>query len=65
VRQSKAQGARFVIVESFYPQSTAQRVADLAGMKLIGIPTDASGALRTYTDLVDYILVQLMAAKGK
>lgn len=59
VKDAKAQKARIVIVESFYPQNTARRVAELGGMKLVTIPSDAGGALRTYFDLVDYLVVQL------
>lgn len=59
VKDAKAQKAKLVIVESFYPQNTARRIAELAGMKLVTIPSDAGGSLRTYFDLVDYLVVQL------
>jgi zinc/manganese transport system substrate-binding protein len=59
VRDAKKQGARCVIVESFYPRNTAQRVAELGDMKLAVLPSDAGGALRTYADLVDYVVAQL------
>ena len=64
-RDAKSQGARFVIVESFYPQNTAQRVADLGGMKLAALPSDAGGSIQTYCDLIDLILAQLDADVGK
>lgn len=64
VRDAKKQGAKAVIVESFYPRNTAQRVAELADMKLVVLPSDAGGALRTYFDLVDYVVAQLAVGCG-
>lgn len=59
VKQARAQGAKMVIVESFYPRTTAQRVADLAGMKLVVLPPDADSSRRSYFQLIDYIIEQL------
>ncbi len=64
VRDARKQGAKAVIVESFYPRNTAQRVAELADMKLVVLPSDAGGALRTYADLVDYVVAQLAVGCG-
>ncbi len=62
VQTAKTAGAKMVIVESYYPQNTARRVAELAGMKLVTLPSDAGGALRSYVDLVDHALARLANA---
>jgi zinc/manganese transport system substrate-binding protein len=63
VTEAKRQQAREVIVESYYPRNTAQRVADLGGMKLVVLPSDAGGAAPGYFQLVDAVLGKLLAAQ--
>ena len=58
VEQARKAGARFCLVESYYPRSTAQRVVDLARMKLLPLASDA-GAKQSYPALVDAILASL------
>ena len=62
VKDAKKQGAKLVLVEDFYPQNTAQKVADKAGMKLVALPSDANSDLTTYFDLIDYLLAHLTEA---
>jgi len=62
VKAARAQGARAVIVESYYPRNTAQRVADLGKMKLVVLPSDTGGAQKGYLELVDHLLGQLTQA---
>jgi zinc/manganese transport system substrate-binding protein len=61
VQVAKAQGAKIVIVESFYPRNTAQKVAELGGMKLLVLPSDC-GSGQTYFALMDSLVDQLVAA---
>jgi zinc/manganese transport system substrate-binding protein len=58
VALAKAQGARYVLVESFYPRNTAQKVAELAGLKLLVLPSDALST-QSYLDLMDTIVAKL------
>jgi zinc/manganese transport system substrate-binding protein len=58
VRDAKAEGAKLVIVESFYPRNTAERVATLGGMKLLVLPPDGDH----YVQLMDGIIRELAAA---
>jgi zinc/manganese transport system substrate-binding protein len=58
VRDAKAQGAKLVLVESFYPRNTAERVAALGGMKLLVLPPDGG----KYFDLIDGIVGKLSDA---
>jgi zinc/manganese transport system substrate-binding protein len=58
VEEARRSGARFCLVESYYPRNTAQRVVDLAKMKLLPLASDA-GAKQSYTALVDSILAAL------
>ena len=58
VRDAKEQGAKLVIVESFYPRNTADRVAALGGMKLLVLPPDGE----KYFDLIDGIIAKLTDA---
>lgn len=62
IKTAKAQGARLVILESFYPRNLAQKVAQKAGIKLVVLPSDAGGSLKSYWDLVDYVVAQLVGA---
>jgi zinc/manganese transport system substrate-binding protein len=58
VRDAKAQGAKLVIVESFYPRNTAERVAALGGMKLLVLPSDGDH----YFALIDSLIQKLTDA---
>jgi zinc/manganese transport system substrate-binding protein len=58
VRDARAQGARMVIVESFYPRNTAERVAALGGMKLLVLPSDGDH----YFTLIDSLIQKLTDA---
>jgi zinc/manganese transport system substrate-binding protein len=58
VRDAKAQGAKLVIVESFYPRNTSERVASLGGMKLMILPPDGEH----YFDLIDGLIQKLVDA---
>ncbi len=58
VRDVEAQGAKLVLVESFYPRNTAERVAALGGIKLLVLPPDG---LR-YFDLMESIVQKLTDA---
>jgi zinc/manganese transport system substrate-binding protein len=58
VRDAKAQGAKLVLVESFYPRNTAERVAALGGMKLVVLPPDG----QHYFELIDSLLQKLTDA---
>jgi zinc/manganese transport system substrate-binding protein len=58
VRDARAQGAKLVLVESFYPRNTAEKVASLGGMKLVVLPPDGP----RYFELLDGIIDQLVAA---
>ncbi|MBI4510489.1 MAG: zinc ABC transporter substrate-binding protein [Deltaproteobacteria bacterium] len=62
VGSARSQGAKMVIVETYYPRNTAQRVATLAGMKAVVLPSDAGGKERSYFALVDKIVTELVAA---
>lgn len=65
-RDARSKGARLVIMESFYPQNTARRVAELGGMKLVTLPSDAGGDYASYFDVVGRIIAVLStAAAGK
>ena len=61
VQQARAQEGRLVLVESYYSRNTAQRVADVAGMKLLVLPSDTAPG-QTYFQLVDSLLAQLGGA---
>jgi zinc/manganese transport system substrate-binding protein len=58
VRTASAQGAKLVLVESFYPRNTAERVASKGGMKLLVLPPDGPH----YFELMDSLVNQLAAA---
>ncbi len=58
VERAKQEGARLVLVESFYPRNTAERVAAMAGMKLVVLPPDGAD----YFALMDGILASLTGA---
>jgi len=61
VTDAKAQGAKILIMESYYPRNTAQRVADLAGMKLVVLSSDVMSG-QTYFTLIDGLVDQLVKA---
>jgi hypothetical protein len=60
----RAQGARLVLMESFYSRATAQKVADLAGGRLVVLPSDvgARGDVKDYFALVDAVIRDLVGA---
>jgi ABC-type Zn uptake system ZnuABC Zn-binding protein ZnuA len=57
----KKQGVKLVIVDSFYPSTTARFVADNAHARLVAAPSNvgATPAIKTYFDLVDAVLAAL------
>jgi zinc/manganese transport system substrate-binding protein len=59
VEEAKRAGARFCLVESYYPRNTAQRVVDLAKLKLLPLASDTGGKQPTYTSLIDAILAAM------
>jgi len=64
VSQMKAQGARAVLVESFYSRKTAEEVARLSGAKLVVLPSDvgARADIKDWFSLVDAVVDGLLAA---
>lgn len=62
VQQMRATGVRLVLEESFYPRNLAQVIADKGGARLAVLPSDvgASPAIRTYFDLVEAVLAELL-----
>ena len=65
IQTMKAQGVRAVLVESFYDRSIASMVADKGGAKLLTMPSDigATPNIKTYPELVDAVLDQLLSAR--
>ncbi len=61
VTDAKTQGAKILIMESYYPRNTAQRVADLAGMKLAVLNSDVVSG-QNYFTLIDSLIDQLLKA---
>ena len=57
----KKQGVKLVIVDSFYPSTTARFVADNAHARLVAAPSNvgATGAIKTYFDLGDAVIAAL------
>jgi zinc/manganese transport system substrate-binding protein len=55
-------GVKLVLEESFYPRNLAQLVANKSGARLSVLPSDvgAEPRIRTYFDLVDAVLAQLL-----
>ena len=64
VRQMKEQGARVVVLESWYPPDTAAAVARLAGAKLVVIPQSPGAVPGTsdYIDHMDHVVTALAKA---
>jgi zinc/manganese transport system substrate-binding protein len=58
ILRMRAEGARAVLIESFYNRSIASQVADGAGVKLLVLPSDvgATPRVKSYLDLVDAVL---------
>lgn len=67
VGQIKSQGAKVVMVESFYSRKTAEEVARLSGAKLCVLPSDvgARPELKDYFALVDAVIGGIKGAAGK
>ena len=64
VRQMKEQGARLVVLESWYPPDTAAAVARLAGAKLVVIPQSPGAVPGTgdYITHMDHVVKALAKA---
>jgi len=64
VSQMKAQGARAVLVESFYSRKTAEEVARLSAARLVVLPSDvgARADIKDWFSLVDAVVDGLLAA---
>ena len=64
VRQMKEQGARVVVLESWYPPDTAAAVARLAGAKLVVIPQSPGAVPGTgdYIAHMDHVVTALAKA---
>jgi zinc/manganese transport system substrate-binding protein len=58
----RAQSARLVVHEDFYPSSLAQLVAEKGGAREVSCPSDvgATPSIKTYFDLVDAVLAALL-----
>jgi zinc/manganese transport system substrate-binding protein len=56
------EGVKLVLEESFYARNLAQLVADKAGARLTVLPSDvgAEPSIKTYFDLVDAVLTDLL-----
>lgn len=65
VLRMKSDGARALLIESFYHRGIAGQVADLAGVKLLVLPSDvgATPAITSYVALVDAVLDGIVGAK--
>jgi zinc/manganese transport system substrate-binding protein len=61
IASMRAQGARLVIHEDFYPSSLANFVADKGGARVVSCPSDvgATPRIKTYFDLVDAVIAAL------
>jgi ABC-type Zn uptake system ZnuABC Zn-binding protein ZnuA len=61
----RAEGARLVIHEPFYPSTLAKFVAEKGGAREVSLPSDvgATPAIKTYFELVDAVIASLVAAK--
>jgi zinc/manganese transport system substrate-binding protein len=64
IASMRAQGARLVIHEDFYPSSLATFVADKGGARVVSCPSDvgATPRIKTYFDLVDSVLAALLGS---
>jgi zinc/manganese transport system substrate-binding protein len=61
IASMRAEGARMVIHEDFYPSSLATFVAEKGGARVVACPSDvgATPRIKTYFDLVDSVLAAL------
>jgi zinc/manganese transport system substrate-binding protein len=61
IASMRAEGAKLVIHEDFYPSSLATFVADKGGARVIACPSDvgATPRIKTYFDLVDAVVAAL------
>jgi zinc/manganese transport system substrate-binding protein len=63
VRLAQQQGVKIVLIESFYPQNTAQLVADKSGAALVTLQAGTSFAAgQTYIQHIDSWVTKLVAA---
>jgi zinc/manganese transport system substrate-binding protein len=61
IASMRAEGARLVVHEDFYPSSLATFVAEKGGARVVSCPSDvgATPRIKTYIDLVDSVLAAL------
>jgi zinc/manganese transport system substrate-binding protein len=61
IAMMRAEGAKLVVHEDFYPSTLAKLVAEKGGAREVSCPSDvgATPALKTYFDLVDAVLAAL------
>jgi zinc/manganese transport system substrate-binding protein len=61
IASMRAEGARLVIHEDFYPSSLAAFVAEKGGARVVSCPSDvgATPRIKTYFDLVDSVIAAL------
>ena len=64
--QMKAMGVKTILVEDFYNRSIAEEVAQHTGAKVLSMPSDvgAKPSIKSYFDLVDATLAQLVTASS-
>lgn len=64
IGEMRQQGAKLVILESFYPRSTVDLVADKAGARAVVLPANvgADGRAKDYFSMVDEIIDDLTQA---
>lgn len=61
----KQQGAKAILIETFYPSNLAGVIARETGARVVGLPSDvgAMSSIKTYFDLGDALLTALGAPK--
>lgn len=66
IGKMRKEGARILLVESYYNRGTARLVAEKAGATMLTLPTDvgASGEIKSWFELVDGVLGELAGALG-
>ena len=65
IQLMKQQGAKLIVLESFYPSALANIIGRETGARVVALPSDvgAMSSIRTYTDLIDAIVTALAATK--
>ena len=66
IPRMKSEGVKLVIIETFRPRRTPERVANDAGAKLLVLPSSVGGApqAKDYFGLLDYDVAQIAKALG-